>query len=238
VIFEKVFGLTPTNSLLETLFVLSTTWIFRDHDVLPRNISNPTIIDIGAHIGITALYFSRHNPTAKIICYEPNPDIFTILKKNTRRAMNIKLINSAVHDYSGRAKFKIGTQAWGGSLLDNGETNTINVKVTPASLVCHDHIDLLKLDAEGSEYAIIVDLDKAGKLANVDRIVMEYHGKINDKNRLKQILDVYKKNNFEYTIGQYLRILKVDEKKVLRSSLPIYDYLIISAWKKGINSRN
>ena len=232
-IIKKIFDLTPAKNLYETLYVLATTWLLKDQAVMPRNIINPVIIDIGAHIGITARFFKHYHPTSKIICYEPNPDTFKILKQNTHKLDNVRLINSAIHDFNGQTNLNLSNRSWDDSLFANGGLDNITVKVASASDVCRPHVDLLKIDAEGSEYAIINDLNQSGKLANIDRIIMEFHGRINDKQKLKQMLDIFKKNSFKYSIGVYFRILKVDEKRVLKSKSSIYDFLIINAWKNN-----
>ncbi len=236
--FKQLFGLTPTGSFIETAMVLSTTWIFKDIDVLPKNINNPTIIDIGAHIGITARYFKKLFPNSTVICYEPNPDTFLLLKKNTQKLKKINLINSAVHDFTGKTQLTVTGRAWSDSLFKQDKGKKININVVSASDICHQHVDLLKIDAEGSEYAIIRDLNQSGTIANVDRIVMEYHGKINNANRLKEILTIYDKWGFNYTIGVYLRILKISPKIIFKLHPRLLDFLIINAWKKNLNQVN
>ena len=47
------------------------------------NIS-PFIIDIGAHIGISVLYFKQLYPNSNILAFEPNPISFDILQNQYR----------------------------------------------------------------------------------------------------------------------------------------------------------
>ena len=42
----------------------------------------PYIIDAGANIGLSMLYFAENFPSAQIICFEPDKVIFSILKEN------------------------------------------------------------------------------------------------------------------------------------------------------------
>ena len=44
----------------------------------------PYIIDGGANIGLSVLYFKRSYPNSRILAFEPDPDIFTVLEKNCR----------------------------------------------------------------------------------------------------------------------------------------------------------
>lgn len=51
---------------------------------------NPTVIfDIGANIGITAIWLADKFPGAKIFCFEPMPENFELLKANTSHIDNI-----------------------------------------------------------------------------------------------------------------------------------------------------
>jgi len=216
---------------METLGVLWTTWIVGDCAVLAKNQNNLNIVDIGSHVGLTARYFNYRHPHSDITCYEPNPNTFLILKQNISKYKNIKAFNAAVHDFNGSSKLRLGDDAWGDSLLFKSSAPTIKVDVISASSVCSKHIDLLKIDGEGSEYAIMLDLDKTNIIKNVDNIVMEYHGLINNKKRLKKILDIFRKHHFTFSIGYIFRILAVSETEVLNNNSKKYDYLIISAHK-------
>ena len=46
------------------------------------DIENPKIIDCGANIGLSAIYFNRLYPKAEITAFEAEPAIFKTLKKN------------------------------------------------------------------------------------------------------------------------------------------------------------
>jgi len=231
---EKIFGLKPTNNFRETAQILWTTWAVKDYAVLPKDIPNPTIIDIGSHIGISVLYFKHRHPGAKIICYEPNPDTFKLLEENTHGLENVELVNSAAHDFTGHTKLRLGEFAWSDSLVDKKLTSAVDVSVISASEICRQHVDLLKVDAEGSEYAIVRDLDNTGNIANVDHFVLEFHGKINGKHHLNQILEIFRKNGLKYTVGHDIRILKADEREILQTKSSKYEYLVINAWRPKV----
>ena len=54
------------------------------------------IIDLGAHIGMTTLYFKRLFPQARLTAYEPIPANFVLLKKNVEENQlgNVKLVEA------------------------------------------------------------------------------------------------------------------------------------------------
>lgn len=43
---------------------------------------NPSVVDIGANIGAFAMWAIYYMKASSVICYEPNPTIFTYLKRN------------------------------------------------------------------------------------------------------------------------------------------------------------
>src|SRR5947207_15012797 len=86
----------------------------------------PFIIDCGAHIGLSVLYFKRCYPQAQIIAFEPNHATFQILECNIRQnhIQDVHLINAAVGDSDGEIPFYVrqdSTLTWG----DTGLNGTI-----------------------------------------------------------------------------------------------------------------
>jgi len=69
--------------------------------------SNDIVIDIGAHIGEYALPAAKNS--GKVVAVEPNPDTFTILKKNIElnKISNVIPINQAIFDSVGFQELKI-----------------------------------------------------------------------------------------------------------------------------------
>jgi len=78
--FEIVDGLS---------FVLMYRDIFEQHSYRFRtNEQKPYIIDGGANVGLSVLYFKELYPRSQIVAFEPDDDIFSVLERNIeRRAM-------------------------------------------------------------------------------------------------------------------------------------------------------
>lgn len=53
-------------------------------DVLHHKPSAKTIIDLGAHIGLTSLYLVRHLPGSRVFAVEPHPGNYALLKQNLK----------------------------------------------------------------------------------------------------------------------------------------------------------
>ena len=84
VIFETKSGLKikiRTNST--DLMALTNVWLSQEYDLKKFNLKKDCIIiDIGAHIGLFALFSSKLCPNGKIFCYEPVKENFELLEQN------------------------------------------------------------------------------------------------------------------------------------------------------------
>lgn len=130
------------------------------------------VVDIGAYIGEFSQYIlDTYN--CKIDAYEPQVGIFMLRNKNVR------FVNSAVLDGSSAHIDSNGTST---SLFTNGN---IMVKTVDIKDVTKKHINLLKINAEGSE---IIILNRAN-LDNVDQILVEFHRFRNDINITNKDID-------------------------------------------------
>ncbi len=178
-------------------------FIDKIYDIEPTD-DEVTIIDGGAHIGIAALYFKQQCPNATVICFEPNPSTFEILKRNIaiNQLKNVKLFNSALSDR------KEEVPLYGVIEGDNADTrgNSIvaswGIRENTDSVIISSHklstflkekIWFLKLDIEGAELSVLKEA--AESLKNVRRISMEVHttnDKICNHTAIKLILEQYK----------------------------------------------
>jgi len=162
---------------------------------------SPFIIDIGAHIGISVLYFKQLYPNSHIIAFEPNPISFNILKQNidANGLNDITLIDSAVYSQNGISTLYIDDsgQNWhsNSSLLKHswtGSEKTKQIQIQSTRLDSHvkniSIIDMLKIDTEGSEETILKSHKEI--LSRVKNISVEYHPIA--KGKLKRILQILK----------------------------------------------
>ena len=59
---------------------------------VPSDLSPDFIIDCGANIGFSAIYFANEFPTSKIIALEPDKQNFGFLQKNTSFYKNVSVL--------------------------------------------------------------------------------------------------------------------------------------------------
>ncbi|HEU0053622.1 MAG TPA: FkbM family methyltransferase, partial [Longimicrobium sp.] len=137
----------------------------------------PRIVDCGANIGFSILFFRKMFPGARILAFEPDPAAFARLRRTVEEnglGDGVELRNEAVAGEAGTLRLfgppggiEVGT-AW-----TEGEARDV-----PAVRLS-DHIDgpvdFLKLDVEGAEYGVIDDLVRTGAIGHVREAVIEFH---------------------------------------------------------------
>jgi len=145
-------------------------FVWRHYDVpLPWK-EFRTIIDIGANIGAFTV-FARLHSTAHITAIEPEPSNFQTLLKN--KPDNTKCIEAAVDSEEGSKNLYISKNAGQHSLYRTGE-GQIHVRTITLHEYIRNGCDLLKLDCEGAEYAILHSLSRE-KLQQIRFILIEIH---------------------------------------------------------------
>lgn len=127
-----------------------------------------TVLDVGAHIGVTVLVFRRLFPAAKIIAVEPNPHNVRKLKRNVAHLHDVTVVPVALAGADGVGSFDAGASSWSSRLLRDGQDGT-PVQVSTRSLdslVSEFDIDvescLVKLDAEGIEWEALSNATTTG----------------------------------------------------------------------------
>jgi FkbM family methyltransferase len=142
-----------------------------------------TILDIGANVGSFALWAHLRFPQSTIIAYEPNPETHAMLVRNTQALPNVVCHHAAVYPAAqDRAPFwsrypgdgEAGLTAYMDRTfteLPPEQTRLVPV-VHPRDL---PPCDVMKLDVEGAEAAIL----DAADLEGVSAIVLEYQNASN-----------------------------------------------------------
>jgi len=147
---------------------------------------HPVILDFGAHIGSFSLYawkyFFKLHP--KIYSYEPDPNDFAALMTNiliNAAGSSIKAFNEAVSSFNGKSYLQTNTLTNDQYFISSKKTQGSKpTKVVSLTNIMHTlkikHIDILKIDIEGEEYALFND-DKTMKLLRqkVKYIFVESH---------------------------------------------------------------
>lgn len=163
----------------------------------------PIIIDCGANMGLSLLFFSLNYPNSKIYAFEPDKSVIPYLEKNivSYKMNNVTLFKKAVWDKNEILEFF--TDEGMGGRLANSYSDQVPTKVEAIRLkdfIADKHVDFLKMDIEGSEYLVIQDCES--KLNQVDNIFIEYHSIENEEQKLDNLLLILKRNGFRYHLSQ------------------------------------
>jgi FkbM family methyltransferase len=143
------------------------------------------IVDIGAHIGMyTILAAEKVGDIGKVISVEPEPRNYEQLKKNIElnKFKNVITKNIALSDHEGLEKLYLSSSAGSHSLIFQEDENSscIDVPVKTLDKLLEEldikKVDIIKIDAEGSEIPILEGAEKTLKNnSDVKIIVASYH---------------------------------------------------------------
>lgn len=150
------------------------------------------IVDIGANIGVFALWAARKG--ASVTCYEPGPDAFACLVRNTAgRPINVmhaavvgrstpeSMVRLYLHEERSTRNTLLGIEIGSGQEL----MSHVDVPAVSIDKVLADGCDLLKVDCEGSEFDIFDGTDGT-ILRQTRRIIVEFHRTAGDPQLLLQ----------------------------------------------------
>ncbi len=182
---------------------------------------NPVIVDCGAHIGISMLYYKYHSPNSIIYAYEPNPISFQILQENIviNGLKNVEAINKAADLKDSTKELHIdNNDGWYSTASYTSGTWKGTEKTVPVTIQTvdfrneieriiktHQNIDLLKIDIEGYELKILVHIQS--NLNKVSNLIIEYHPSLKKQfSKIKHIVE-----------GKYSKVVYIQEGKDVKS---------------------
>lgn len=142
------------------------------------------IIDAGANIGTSSIYFARKFPQAKILAIEPEKGNFELLVENVRRYENVVPIKAAIWGSTeSRTIQNRNTGHWGytvsdaqGAAVSTGQQIDCITIVDLMSEFEIEKIDLLKMDIEGGEKDVLENSE--AWIEAVDIMTVELHDRI------------------------------------------------------------
>jgi FkbM family methyltransferase len=149
----------------------------------PFRLSPRVIIDAGANIGLTSVFYANQYPESSIVAIEPEASNFQMLRKNTAPYKNVRAIHAALwkdnreidlmDPNSGHYGFRtLEQQKTELASGDNESVQGMTLDRIMADLKI-GHVDILKLDIEGSEKEVFET--SAGWIDEVETIVVELH---------------------------------------------------------------
>lgn len=150
------------------------------------------VFDIGAHIGSFATNVATRHPQARIECFEPSPQSAAYLRRNVEQnglagRVAVHQVALAAEEGSALLDDNDGGSVHNGLVRGEGrlvvgsdalaQRHTVEVPTTTfdkAVAAAPAHPQLVKMDCEGGEYALVYASDPQS-WADVQAMVIEYH---------------------------------------------------------------
>lgn len=140
-------------------------------------VKDQTIIDVGANIGDSSIYFALKG-AKKIIAIEPFPANYELAKKNIELNNLQKIIDIDLAGCSNKSGFLTvdNKKSGGGASLTSSITGTKIPLFSLENIVKQNNLDsaILKMDCEGCEYDSILKTDNE-IMRKFSTIIIEYH---------------------------------------------------------------
>jgi FkbM family methyltransferase len=199
-----VFLKTPDGILLVARafdpIVLIETYLFDIH-FLDFDLTDWLIVDVGAYIGDTPLYYAKRG--ALVVAVEPLPSNYEVMLWNLELNPDLKHrvvpVNAAISDKDGFVEFSYSKPMDGGASIYGGGRFKVKVRSMRLSTLIKEitsmgldldrfKVRVLKMDCKGCEYDVINEVDVL-RLFNIVKI--EYSGYLRNRtyHELKSVLE-------------------------------------------------
>jgi FkbM family methyltransferase len=180
----RLIRLRPDVKLLYRLnrgdiLALRETWIHEAYK-LPFDVVPDTVVDLGANIGLTSVWLANRYGCSTLIAVEPLPENVRLLRANLKmNRIAAEVFEAAVGASDDVAPFEPSKDSTAGRLGSAGvDVRVISMTSLLESLAPGSRVDLLKLDIEGGEQALLEG--DSDWLEQVRSMIVEFHPKLVD----------------------------------------------------------
>ncbi len=165
-------------------FVFNQIFIEEEYNI-EFSIYPKIILDAGANTGLSAIFFSKKYPLARIIAIEPEENNYRLLVENTKYYNNIICLQRALADTQNQrlAVVSKGLGEWGFVTEKIENQKNINqqiLSITVDEIVEKydiESIDIFKIDIEGAEKELF-ESNFENWLPKTQNIIIEFHDRI------------------------------------------------------------
>lgn len=191
---------------MEIEFVDSASFVFMFKEIFQRRLyafrsgrTNPFIIDCGANIGLSVLFYKSVFPDAEILAFEPDETVHRMLLKNIERQghKGVTVIRKGVWSDDTVLQFR-SDGADGGRIDTTAKAGPIRIETTRLSAYMDREVDFLKIDIEGAELEVLKEI--RDQLFHVNNLFIEYHSFAGQPQKLDELLQIITASGFRYYV--------------------------------------
>ena len=173
----------------------------KDFDIFQDFGAPRLMIDAGANIGMSSIYFLNRYPKLKVVAIEPDPETFEICRINLAPYSDrVVLIQGAIWSSCGRVTLVKGELEWNSHVrqAEAGADGSVEAYDVSALIAAGGGgpVDLLKVDIEGGELELF-GCNTEAWLPAVKNISIEFHGDECEKTFFRA-LEGYEYDGFPY----------------------------------------
>jgi|TARA_B100001939_G_scaffold52335_1_gene41552 FkbM family methyltransferase len=204
-----------------------------------------TLVYVGANVGSSL--WSMFDKFDDVYVFEPDPEMFSQLKKRYKQFEWVTLVNAACANETGKAKFYITPNRVSSSMstvsttthpIDHPQMDMREIEVDTINLAEYlsdqgvDYIDFYLSDAQGSDLNILKTMQPYIDEKKIDQMYIETHGDglylytdlNNQFSEFKKILG----DNYEFV---HASLGRLSGKIVKESDIPEGEYEWDTLWK-------
>ncbi|MBX3279049.1 MAG: FkbM family methyltransferase [Acidobacteria bacterium] len=192
----------------------------------------PFIIDGGANIGLSTLYYKHLHPASEVLAFEPDSQAFALLERNVRHSGQggIEMIRAALAAEEKEVGFKL-EGAYGSRIARGDDPADEVVRTVRLRDYLRRRVDLLKLSIEGAETEVIADC--ADLLDQVERMVVRYHSVAGRPQTLPGLLGLLADAGFRIHIKQFTSSAQPLERLELPNGEDLHLYIFALRQPQG-----
>lgn len=166
------------------------------------SVAKPRILDGGANIGISSIFFQQRYPAARITAYEADPAIAGVLRNNLDafgfNAVEMKPV--ALWVEQGEVEFCLEGGMSGRVPMGEGDA-VRRIRVPAVRLrdeLAREPVEMLKLDIEGAETAVLKDCRDYVRKDWIRHLFFEYHSHVQEAQSLHELLALLQAGGYRY----------------------------------------
>jgi len=173
---ERLFLRAEPAADVATAFEIFVAEVYRQVGPEPDP-SVRRIVDVGANVGMSLVYWARRYPNARLVAFEPHPVHLASLRRNLEEngiSDRVELHAAAACAHAGTVQLTDDEVCSSVVSEPNGRTRTRSIEAVDFfAALGPGPIDLMKMDIEGGEYELLGDARFTA--LRIPLLVLEWH---------------------------------------------------------------